>query len=192
MPDVHGDVSHSEIIAALGWKENINEHLRNFVRVQCADWKISSFEFDEEQTLPGWVEENREEIKSIVKKALLHAAHALAEYEKGCAPAWAEYEKVCAHALAEYEKGCAAHAWAEYEKVRAHALAEYEKVCAHAWAEYEKVRAPAWAEKEKGCAPALAEYEKGCDHAWAEYEKVRAPAWERFHDRLASISGFVE
>ena len=111
MPDNGGDISHSEILKALGWKENTNIQLRNFVRVQCADWKISSFEFDEMNTLPGWAEENKEEIKSLVKKALRRAA-----------PALAEYEKVCDHALAEYEKVCDP-AWAEYEKVRDHALA---------------------------------------------------------------------
>jgi hypothetical protein len=133
-PDSDGDMSHSDILSALGWEENTNTHLRNFVRVQCPDWKIKSFEFDEDSTLPAWAEENKDEIIGIVKKALRRAT-----------PAWAEYEKVHDAALAEYEKVSDA-AWAEYHKVHDAAWAEYEKVRDAAWAEYHKVSAPAWAE----------------------------------------------
>jgi len=201
-PDSDGDVSHSEILKALGWEDTTNIHLRNFVRVECADWTIKSFRFDEDSTLPGWAEENKDEIVGFVKKALRRAAPARAEYEKVCDAARAEYEKVRAPARAEYEKVCAP-ARAEYEKVRAPAWAEYEKVCDAAWAEYEKVCAPARAEYEKVCDAAWAEYEKVRAPAWAEYEKVRAPAWAEyekvcdaawaeFESRLSKISGFVK
>jgi len=110
-PDNTGDCSHSMTIQRLGWTENRNINLRHFVRVQFKDWTPNSFMFDEDDTLPGWCEENRDEIKNKCVVLLLR-----------CAPAWAEYKKVCAPA------------WAEYEKVRAPAWAEYEKVHAPAWA----------------------------------------------------------
>jgi len=144
-PDTDGNCSHSIIIERLGWRENEDPHLRSFVRVEFADWTPESFTFDETTTLPGWCENNKQEIQN----------KCVALLEK-CAPAWAEYEKVCDQASAEYEK------------VRAPAYAEYEKVRAPAWAEYEKVRYPAWAEYEKVRYPAWAEYEKVCDQARAD------------------------
>ena len=112
-PDNRGDVSHTDILNCLGWKDNENQFTRRFVRVECADWTTGSFRFDEDETLPGWVEEHRDEIITLVDKILTRAA-----------PAWAEYQKVSDHALAEYEKG------------RAPALAEYHKVRAQAWDEF--------------------------------------------------------
>jgi hypothetical protein len=132
-PDSDGGVSHSEILRRLGWKENTDARLRAFVRVECSDWSIKTFRFDEGGTLPGWAEENRDEIVGLVKKALRRAAPAWAEYEKVRDAAWAEYEKV------------RVPAWDEYEKVRVPAWAEYRKVRVPAWAEYEKVRDAAWA-----------------------------------------------
>jgi len=167
-PDSDGDVSHSGILERLGWADNPNQHLRRFVRVECRDWTIASFRFDENSTLPGWVENNRQEIQDKVGKTV-----AL------CAPAWAEYDKVRDAAWAEFEKVCAP-AWAEYDKVRAPAWAEFEKVCSPAWAEYEQVCAPAYAEYEQVCAPARAEYVKVCDPAWAEMV-----------ERLSRIKGYV-
>jgi hypothetical protein len=74
---------------------------------------MGSFRFDEDDTLPGWVEEHRDEIISLVDNTLTAAT-----------PAWAEYQKVRYAALAEYEKVCDP-AWAEYHKVRAPAWAEF-------------------------------------------------------------------
>jgi len=133
-PDYNGNCSHSIILKRLGWKENGNKFLRNFVRVEYPDWTADSFRFDEESTLPGWADENRDDIRAKCESRLSLCAPAWAEYEKVCAPAWAEYEKVCAPALAEYEK-VRDPAWAEYEKACAPALAEYEKVCDPALAE---------------------------------------------------------
>ena len=126
-PNKEGDCSHSDILSRLGWKDNEDKFNRNFVRVEYADWKANSFRFDEENTLPGWAENNRDDIRTTCDGRLSLCAPALAEYNKVRAPAWAEYEKVCAPA------------WAEYNKVRDAAWAEYEKVCAPAGAEYEKV-----------------------------------------------------
>jgi len=144
-PDTDGNCSHSIIIERLGWRENEDPHLRSFVRVEFADWTPESFTFDETTTLPGWCENNKQEIQN----------KCVALLEK-CAPAWAEYKKV------------RAQAWAEYKKVRDQAYAEYEKVCAPASAEYEKVCAPAYAEYEKVRDQAYAEYEKVCDQARAD------------------------
>ena len=89
-PD-RNDCSHSEILKRLGWKENGNQYLRNFVRVQFPDWTPDLFEFDEEDTLPGWAEEHRAEIATECSRILNLCAPALAEYEKVRDPAWAEF-----------------------------------------------------------------------------------------------------
>jgi hypothetical protein len=123
-PNNDGDVSHSEILKRLDWKDNDNQFTRRFVRVECWDWTMGSFRFDEDDTLPGWAEEHRDEIISLVDKTLAATV-----------PAWAEYRKVRAPARAEYEKVCDA-ARAEYEKVRAAAWAEYEKACDAARAKF--------------------------------------------------------
>ena len=129
-----GDCSHAEILEHLGWEDNADPFLRYFVRVQFPDWTAASFEFDEEDTLPGWAEEHRQEIQKRCTKVLEKLAAAGAEYDKVRASAGAEYDKVRASARAEYEK-VLAPARAEYEKVRASAWAEYKKVCAPAGAE---------------------------------------------------------
>ena len=131
-PGTDGDVSHSEILKRAGINDNTDQFVRNFVRVEIPTWQIGSFQFDEDSTLPGWVDEDA--VKTRCDKLLKRVAPALAEYKKVRAPARAEYKKVPAPALAEYEK------------VRDAALAEYEKVRDAAWAEYEKVRDAAWAE----------------------------------------------
>jgi len=155
-PNKEGDCSHSDILSRLGWKDNEDKFNRNFVRVEYADWKANSFRFDEENTLPGWAENNRDDIRTTCDGRLSLCAPALAEYNKVRAPALAEYEKVCAPAWAEYKKVRDA-AWAEYKKVRDAAWDEYNKVRDAAWDEYEKVRAPAWAEYNKVCDAALDE-----------------------------------
>ena len=88
-PDSDGDCSHSTILNRLGWKDSKSEHIRGFVRVQCPDWKIDSFEFDEDKSLPGWAEEGKDEIISLVKRALRRAAPAEDEYQRVKAQAWA-------------------------------------------------------------------------------------------------------
>jgi len=120
-PDFNGNVSHSEILRRACIKENTDPFNRSFVRVEIPTWKIGSFRFDEESTLPGWVD--ADEVKTRCDKLL-----------KRVSPAWAEYEKVRDAALAKYGK------------VRDAARAEYEKVCGPARAEYEKVCGPARAE----------------------------------------------
>ena len=189
-PDKEGSISHSEILLRLNWPDNDDAFVRRFVRVECMDWTVASFRFDEDQTLPGWAEQNRVEIINRVELISSKIAQALAEYEKVRAQAWAEYEKVRDQAWAEYEK-VRAQAWAEYVIVCAPALAEYEKVRAQALAEYVKVRAPTWAEYVIVCAPAWAEYVKVRAQALAEYEKVCAPAWAAFVSKISTIQGYV-
>ena len=92
-PDTDGDVSHSEILRRLQMPDSTNEHLRKFVRIQCPDWKVGSFEFDEERSLPAWADDGRDDIITLVQKTLVK-----------CAPSWAEYEKVCGAALAKMVK----------------------------------------------------------------------------------------
>jgi hypothetical protein len=133
-PDSDGDCSHSTILERLGWKDNENQHTRNFVRIQCPDWHLKSFEFDEDSSLPGWAEESRDEIIALIKKTLRKAAPAYAEYQRVTAPAYAEYQRVKDTAEAEYQR------------VTAPAYAEYQRVTAPAYAEYQRVTAPAEAQ----------------------------------------------
>ena len=121
-PDIDGNVSHSEILKRAGINDNKDLFNRAFVRVEIPTWKIGSFRFDEDSTLPGWVDEDA--VKTRCNKLLKRIAPALTEYEKVRDPALAEYEKV------------RDAAWTEYEKVRDPALAEYEKVRDAALAEY--------------------------------------------------------
>ena len=137
MPNIDGDISHSEILRALGWKEDTDTRLRKFVRVECADWTMKSFNFDEVQTLPGWVDEA--EVKTLVANTLKKAAPARAEYEKARASAPAEYNKATASAWAEYYKACAP-ARAEYYKACASARAEYDEATAQARRQYQEAR----------------------------------------------------
>ena len=121
-PDTDGDVSHSEILIRAGIKENADPFNRAFVRVEIPTWKIGSFRFDENDTLPGWVDEDA--VKTRCNILLKRVALAWAEYEKVRDSAWAEYKKACDSARAEYKKACDS------------ALAEYKKACDSARAEF--------------------------------------------------------
>lgn len=72
-PTQYGDISHRDILNRMDKVENESAYLRDFVRIECPDWTFTSFRFDEPRTLPGWVEENREEIIDLVKKTLVKA-----------------------------------------------------------------------------------------------------------------------
>lgn len=98
-PDMNGDVSHREILRRLGWSENSDAFIRRFVRIECSDWTMTSFRFDEIDTLPGWVDEDA--IRAAVDQTLHRCDQALATYEAVRDPAWATYEAVCAPALAQ-------------------------------------------------------------------------------------------
>lgn len=133
-PDTHGDVSHSTILNRLGWKDSQDQHLRAFVRVECADWTISSFRFDEPSSLPGWAENGRDEIINIASRTLSKTAPALAEYKKVRGVALAKYRKIEAAALAEYKK-VGDSAWDEYGEAKDAAWDEYMKARSAARAE---------------------------------------------------------
>lgn len=93
-PDKNGDCSHSIILERLGWRDNTDQFKRNFVRVQYPGWTSDSFVFDENATLPAWVEEHKQEITDNCNRILGRVSPALAEYKKVSGPAWEEYEKV--------------------------------------------------------------------------------------------------
>ena len=179
MPDSDGDISHSDILRALGWKDNEEQFNRRFVRIECPNWTIDSFRFDERESLPGWAEENTDAIKAMVERALSKAAPAYAEFENVRAPAYAEFKKV-------RDAACA-----ELEKVRAPAYAEYERVSDAAEAKYQRVTAAAYAEYKRVTVPAYAEYERVRDAAEAEYERVRDAAEADLRNVLQKIDGFV-
>ena len=149
MPDSDGDMSHSDILRALGWKDNEEQFNRRFVRIECPNWTIDSFRFDERESLPGWAEENTDAIKAMVERALSKAAPAYAEFKKVRDAAYAECKRVRDAALAEYERVSDA-AYAEYKRVTVPAYAEYERVRDAAEAEYERVRDAAEADLRSG------------------------------------------
>jgi hypothetical protein len=110
-PNKNGDCSHSTIIKRMGLKENNSAYLRSFVRIEFADWTETSFRFDEEETLPGWLDQ--EEAREIAIKLILRVAPTYAEYHKIADQAWAEYRKI------------KDQAWAEYRKIKDQAEAEF-------------------------------------------------------------------
>ena len=66
--DVH-NCSHAEILWELGWQDT-EVFNRRFIRIEFPNWKANSFNADEYQTLPGWAENNLEEIKNKSIKLL--------------------------------------------------------------------------------------------------------------------------
>jgi hypothetical protein len=68
--DENDSISHSSILERLGWNENRNPIVRYFARVQVPYYEMENFEFDEGSTLPGWAENNVEEIKEVTRKIL--------------------------------------------------------------------------------------------------------------------------
>lgn len=68
------EISHSTILERMGWEENESTYIRFFVRIQVYSYDIEQFEFDEGTTLPGWVENNRQEIKDNTEKVLVRVA----------------------------------------------------------------------------------------------------------------------
>lgn len=90
-PDSDGDCSHSEILKRAGMKDNDNQFLRDFVRVQFPAWTKESFELDEISSLPVWAEENIEEIKTKCSKIMLRVYKIFSDYEAKCAPLYADY-----------------------------------------------------------------------------------------------------
>lgn len=68
--DLNGNQNHRVLIRALGWRENTDARLRRFVRVEVKDWDMKNFSFDENGTLPGWAENNVQEIKDAVAKII--------------------------------------------------------------------------------------------------------------------------
>lgn len=78
------DVDHPLILKRAGWKENTSAYVRFFVRVECPDWTMDSFKYDESNTLPAWAENQDEEIRYRVGRTLkkINAAHS--EYLEAC------------------------------------------------------------------------------------------------------------
>ena len=101
-PDKGGDIRHTAILAAVGRRDNKDQFNRTFVRIECPDWTINSFRFDEENTLPGWAEEAREDIMLWVEKTLSICAPAYAEYDRARDAACAEYNRVCSTAYVKF------------------------------------------------------------------------------------------
>ena len=97
-PDKDGDCSHSTVLERLKLKDSTGQFIRPFVRFQFPKWTEASFEWDEDDSLPGWV---TDEHKEAAVKTLLRIAPAYAEYVKVSDAAYAEYEKVRDAAYAE-------------------------------------------------------------------------------------------
>jgi hypothetical protein len=68
--DTGSGVSHSEILRRMGWEENNDVYVRFFVRIEIPGYLPRRFKFDESSTLPGWTENNLDEIKDKALKTL--------------------------------------------------------------------------------------------------------------------------
>jgi hypothetical protein len=88
--DRFGDCSHSDLLKRASIKDNDKLQPRYFVRFEFPDWTEASFRWDEDKTLPGWVDD---ECKELAVKTLLRVSPAEAEYKKVSAAAWAEFIK---------------------------------------------------------------------------------------------------
>jgi hypothetical protein len=77
-----GKISHSDIINRLGWNENADPFVRHFVRVEVPGWKMENFRYDECCTLPGWAENNGQEIEDAVRKILEKIIVVKTEHDK--------------------------------------------------------------------------------------------------------------
>jgi hypothetical protein len=66
------NVVHEKTLERLGWsdRENVSEFVRFFVRVECPEWDIKRFRYDEAYSLPGWARGSDEEIRTLVGKLL--------------------------------------------------------------------------------------------------------------------------
>jgi hypothetical protein len=165
-PDRDGDVSHSEILRRLGWQDSTDQFVRRFVRVECADWTMASFRFDESASLPGWVE--KADVLERVAGILSRCAQAYATYAAVRVPAYATYAAV------------RVPAYATYAAVRDPAYATYAEVCVPAYATYAEV-----------CDPAYATYAAVCDQAYATYAAVRDQALAAMIAEMATLPGYV-
>ena len=176
-PDAEGNVSHSDILRRLGWPENSDQFLRRFVRVECADWTMASFMFDEDASLPGWV--NEAEVLERVGATLTRLAPAWAAYQAATAPAWAAYE------------AATAPAWAAYQAARNQALAAYQAAKDQALAAYEAAKDQALAAYEAATAQALAAYEAAIAPAWAAYQAAKDQALAAMIAEFSPVPGYV-
>lgn len=67
-PNYLGDCSHTMILDRAGISDNEDQFMRSFVRVQFTKWSAETFEFDELNSLPGWV--NSDEILEKATKLM--------------------------------------------------------------------------------------------------------------------------
>ena len=136
-PDDEGDVSHSDIIYRLGWNDNQDTYIRSFVRIEFPDWTPESFQFDEADTLPGWAEEHRDEIRDKCVKVLEICAPIREqrrqkieaveqEFNKVNEPAWTKRENKI-NAFIEKHPAMGDDFWEQYSKIRDDSMAEYRK-----------------------------------------------------------------
>jgi len=89
-PDKDGDCSHSLLLTRLDMQDNTDQFKRSFVRFEFPKWTEDSFQYDDDSSLPGWV---NDEHKESAVKVFLRVAPAWAEYEKVRDAAWAEFIK---------------------------------------------------------------------------------------------------
>lgn len=83
-PDANGDISHSEIIDRLGWEDNENAYLRDFVRIECSLWTEETIHFDKDTNLPGWAEHAHDEIINKATNLMLRINKLIAPYMREC------------------------------------------------------------------------------------------------------------
>ena len=166
-PDSEGDVSHSEILYRLGWNDSQDTYIRSFVRIEFPDWTPESFQFDEEDTLPGWAEERRVEIKDKCVDLL----------RSGCEPAWQTYSEVYEAASAEYDKA-RDPLWDKFQQARN-----------DAWEHWEK--GTDCDERDTAIDAALKEYRLAIKSAEKVYYQAHDAARSEMFAKFSAIKGYV-
>ncbi len=69
-PDYHGNCSHSRTLDRKRWEDTSTLFWRPFVRVQFSTWAGHSFMFDEDDTLPLWAANARDEIRTKTQRVM--------------------------------------------------------------------------------------------------------------------------
>ncbi len=102
-PDSDGNCSHSELLKRLGMKDNSDRFVRHFVRFEFPTWEVTSFRWDEDDSLPGWVTDDN---KAACIALLLRVAPAWKVYEETRDAAWKVYGETCDAARKVYGETC--------------------------------------------------------------------------------------
>ena len=81
-PDNNGNVSHTLILDRACMRDSRELYKRPFIRIEFTKWTEDSYRVDESGTLPGWAEDNADEIKEKCTKVMLRVKEILPQDTK--------------------------------------------------------------------------------------------------------------